>query len=184
MWQPCVPRLTLSLRQALLEPAESLAIEDHSRVTLCQQGTETQLGWFCTVETTSAPRPGTTKTERVAVPSPADRGRGRAVRIGEGFTSGVLGFQLALLRFGPYRRAPIAAKYFILPCSREWRSALFTNTHLGLVCHIQEPMLSTGGYGLRSRRCGTRRRILFPPRTLDSRRCRHHHLDRCRLGRR
>jgi hypothetical protein len=78
--QPSVRRLTLSLRQILLVPAESLAIEVHSRATLSQQGTETQLSWFCTVETTSAPRPETTKTERVAVPRPADGKRQRAAR--------------------------------------------------------------------------------------------------------
>jgi hypothetical protein len=78
--RPCVRRLTLSLRQVLLEPAEPLAMEDHSRGTLSQQGTETQFSWFCTIETTSAPRPETTKTERVAVPRPADGKRQRAAR--------------------------------------------------------------------------------------------------------
>ena len=78
--QPYVRRLTLFLRQVLLEPAESFAMEDHSRGTLSQQGTETQFSWFCTIETTSAPRPETTKTERVAVPRPADGKRRRAAR--------------------------------------------------------------------------------------------------------
>ena len=81
MSRPCVSRPTLSLRQVLLDDAEPLPMETHTCITLSQQGAETQFGWFCTVETTSAPRPGTTKTERVAVPRPADRGRLRAVRI-------------------------------------------------------------------------------------------------------
>ena len=80
----CALRLRLSLSQALLEPAESLEMESHPRLTLSQQSTETQFGWFCTIETTSARRPGNTKTERVAVPHPAHRGRCRAVGVGEG----------------------------------------------------------------------------------------------------
>jgi hypothetical protein len=47
---------------------------------LGKQGVEAQFGWFCTFETTPAPRPETTKTERVAVPRPADGKRQRTVR--------------------------------------------------------------------------------------------------------
>jgi hypothetical protein len=82
--QPYVRRLTLSPGQVLLELAEPLAMENHSRVTLCQQGTETQFSWFCTIETMSARRTENTKTERVVVPPPAHRGRCRAVDVGEG----------------------------------------------------------------------------------------------------
>jgi hypothetical protein len=49
----CGPKRTPSLHQILLEPAEPLPMEAHSGVTLCQQGMEVQLGWLCTIETTS-----------------------------------------------------------------------------------------------------------------------------------
>jgi hypothetical protein len=49
--RPCVLRLTLSLSQVLLEGAEPLPMETHTCIILSQQGTETQLGWFCTIET-------------------------------------------------------------------------------------------------------------------------------------
>jgi hypothetical protein len=55
-------------------------MEVHTGITLGQQRAETQFGWFCTIGTTSAPRPETTKTERVAVPRPADGKRQRTVR--------------------------------------------------------------------------------------------------------
>ena len=56
--QPRVRRTTPSLRQVVLDPAGILAIEDHSRVTLCQQSIETQLDSFCTIGTTSGGRRG------------------------------------------------------------------------------------------------------------------------------
>jgi hypothetical protein len=51
------------------------------RTILSQQGTETQFGWFCTIETTSVRRPNCTKLSDL--PRPADRGRRRAVKIGK-----------------------------------------------------------------------------------------------------
>jgi hypothetical protein len=67
LWRPRGPRLTLSLRQILLDPADSLAMEDHSRVTLCQQGAETQFSWYCTIETTSATTAIAIRTTRSVV---------------------------------------------------------------------------------------------------------------------
>jgi hypothetical protein len=43
-------------------------MEAHPGFTLSQQGTETQFGWFCTIGTTSARRPCTTKRPADLVP--------------------------------------------------------------------------------------------------------------------
>jgi hypothetical protein len=61
--QPRVPKTPLSLIQVLFGLVEPLPIEADPSVTLSQQGAETQFGWFCTIETTSARRPRDTAAE-------------------------------------------------------------------------------------------------------------------------
>ena len=55
--RPCIPRLTLSLRQVRLEPAELLPMEEYLGVVLSQQGAEAHLGLFCIFGTTSGAAP-------------------------------------------------------------------------------------------------------------------------------
>ena len=55
--RPCTPRLTLSLRQVRLEPAEPLPMEEYLGIVLSQQARKRTWVCFCIFGTTSGAAP-------------------------------------------------------------------------------------------------------------------------------